>query len=399
MKKLLVIGTTFPRWKDDTIPNFVYELAKEHTKNYEVHVICPHSYKSKSYEEMDEIKVHRFKYFVPKYENLSKGISIANSIKENKLNIFLIPSYIFFGSIKILSLLFKYQFDIVHTHWLVPFAPVSSFLKKFFNYKLIITSHGGDTLGYTKGLGKKVVTNLSKYSISKANHFTVVSSEIERVAIDKYNIKPSSNMSIISMGIPYDEFSLAKPSFSKKDFSAVFIGRLSEVKGTRHLIEAITLLSKNKETLVKCKIIGDGIERKSLEKLCEKNCIEKLVSFRGSVPHSEVPKELNGTGVFVGPSITTEKGIKEGFGLVFIEAMAAGLPVIASRSGGIVDTVKDKVTGLLVEEKDYKKIAEYIIELRDNASLRDKLIKNGREIAKQYSWENIAKKYSKLYEN
>lgn len=399
MKKLLVIGTTFPRWKNDTVPNFVYELAEEHTKNYEVHVICPHSYKSKSYEEMNGIKVHRFKYFIPKYQNLSKGISIANSIKENKLNVLLIPPYILFGSIKIFSLLLKEPFNIVHNHWLIPFAPVSSFLKSFFKYKLILTAHGSDVLGYTKGLGKKIVTRLSRYSISKATHLTVVSSEIKKTAINKYNIKPISKISLLSMGIPYDKFSSVKPSFSKENFTVVFIGRLTEVKGTKYLIEAISILSKNKNTEVKCKIIGDGPERKSLEEQCKKNNIENLVTFRGFIPHSEVSKELNQTSVFVGPSITTQTGSKEGFGLVFIEAMAAGLPVIASRSGGIVDTVKDRVTGLLVEEKNSKKIAEYIIEMRDNASLRDELIKNGRELAKQYSWENIAEEYSKLYEN
>jgi glycosyltransferase involved in cell wall biosynthesis len=395
-KKILVITTTFPRYKNDAIPNFIYELSREHTKKYDVHVICPHSQDSKSFEIMDEVKVHRFKYFYPKFENLSKGISISNSIKENLLNSLLVPPFIFFGTLKILILLYKFRFKIVHNHWLIPFAPITSFFKKIFKYKLIITSHGGDILGFSKGLSEKIITILSKYSISRADHYTVVSTDMMRIAKKKFHL--NSSPQIISMGIPYKEFSSVKTSFSEEEFTTVFIGRLSEMKGTRYLIEAIAFLQKNHNQKIKCKIIGDGPDRDFLTNLCIENNIDNLVEFLGFVPHKKVPEKLSNSSVFVGPSITTSSGYKEGFGLVFVEAMAAGLPVIASRSGGITDTVKHQKTGLLVEEKDYKQIAKYIIELRDNISLRNRLIRNGKKLAKKYAWENIAEEYSKLYE-
>jgi glycosyltransferase involved in cell wall biosynthesis len=77
--------------------------------------------------------------------------------------------------------------------------------------------------------------------------------------------------------------------------------------------------------------------------------------------------------------------------------MPAELPVIASKSGGIIDTVKHKKTGLLPEEKDYKQIAEYINEIRDNESLRNELIKGGKQMAKQYSWQNIGEGFMELF--
>jgi glycosyltransferase involved in cell wall biosynthesis len=395
-EKILIITTTFPRWENDKIPNFVYELSREYTKKYDVHVLAPHSKGSKVYENMENIKVHRFRYFFPMFENLSKGISISNAIEKNKLNIFLIPLFLFSGLCKLLYLLIKYQFKIVHNHWLIPFSPFAAFFKSLFKYKLIITSHGGDILGFSKGIKGYIIKKISEYAISKSDYYTVVSKEIKNVAEENFDINFNNKLKVISMGIPYEEFKRVKPNFSKETFTAVFVGRLSEMKGTEYLIRAIGELKKQGEK-IRCKIIGDGPKREYLENLVKDLNIEDRIQFTGFIPHSELTEELNGTSVFVGPSITTSTGYKEGFGLVFVEAMAAGLPVIASRSGGITDTVKHKETGLLVEEKDYKQIAEYIKEIRDNESLRNELIKGGKQTAKQYSWQNIGERFMELF--
>ncbi len=398
MKKLLVITTTFPRWKDDKITSFIYELAKEHSNTYEVHVIAPHSNKSKTFENMDGIYVHRFQYFLHRFETLSQGISISNAIKENRFNILLIPLFIISGAVKILFLLIKCHFHIVHNHWLIPFSPITASIKDIFKYKLIITSHGGDVFGFSKGFVEQLIRKLSYYAISRCDYYTVVSSEMKRVAERDFNLRIGDRIKIISMGIPYYQFSKVKPNFESSIFTIVFVGRLSEMKGVKYLIMAIGML-KRQGIELKCKIIGDGPERKYLEALAEKQDVANLVTFIGFVAHGDVPDQLNNTSVYVGPSITTKTGYKEGFGLVFIEAMAAGLPVIASRSGGITDIVKHMETGLLVEEKDSEQIAKYILQLSKNNSLREQLIKNGKELAKNYSWQNIASQYSELYED
>src|SRR4030042_1623374 len=397
MKKLLVITTTFPRWKDDKITNFVYELAKEHANTYEVHVVAPHSDRSKTFENMDGIYVHRFRYSLHRFENLSKGISISNAIKQNRFNTLLIPLFIISGSLNILFLLIKYHFDIVHNHWLIPFSPQTASLKKIFRFKLIITSHGGDIFGFAKGIIEKLIKIISRYAISRCDYYTVVSSEIKRAAERDFDIKIGDRLKIISMGIPYYQFSRVKPNFERSLFTVVFVGRLSEMKGTRYLIEAIGIL-KRPGIELKCKIIVDGPERKDLEVLAGKKDVANLVKFIGFIAHRDLPEQLNNTSVFVGPSITTKTGYKEGFGLVFIEAMAAGLPVIASRSGGITDIVKHMETGLLVEERDSEQIAKYILELCYNGSLREPLIKKAKALAKYYSWQKIASQYSELYE-
>jgi len=394
-KKVLVLATTFPRWKNDSVPNFIYELAKEFLEHYEVHILTPHAKGSKRLEVMEGIIVHRFRYFIPKYENLSNGISISNTLKRKKLTLLLVPLFVFSGVLTFLRLNVKFKFEVVHNHWLLPFAPFVSFFKKVFNYKLILTSHGGDITAFNNSA---LLRKVFKYSVSNCNYYTVVSSDLAKIANQFIRKFDRQKLKIISMGIPYKEFSKVKTNFNEDNFTVVFVGRLSKIKGTKYLLKAISILKKSLKP-IKCLIIGDGPERESLENLARELNIEKQTTFTGFIPHTKLPKKLNGCSAFVGPSITTESGQREGFGLVFIEAMAAGIPVIASRSGGIPDIVKHMKTGLLVEEGDSNKIAEYIEKIINNNKLRGKLISEGRKLAKNYSWESIGKRYLDLYEN
>ena len=280
---------------------------------------------------------------------------------------------------------------------MIPFSPFVATLRSLFRYKLILTSHGSDVRILSKTLNSIIWKKIIEFTISNSSYYSVVSRELKETVLGNYNVGNRNKVKVISMGIPFDKLNQVTPSFSKGNFTAVFVGRLSEIKGTRFLLYAIHEL-KQKGELVKCKIIGDGNKRKELEKLSKKLNIVELVEFTGFISHNKLSRELNQCSVLVGPSITTQDGLKEGFGLVFIEAMAAGIPVIASDSGGIPDIVKHNETGLLVEEKDYKKIAEYVITIRDNKELRERLIRNGLKLSESYSWENIAKKYLKLYE-
>ena len=101
--------------------------------------------------------------------------------------------------------------------------------------------------------------------------------------------------------------------------------------------------------------------------------------------------------VFVRSSITTSKGAKEGFGLVMLEAMASGVPVVAFASGGITQLITHGVNGLLCKEKDVKTLAENISKVINDKELRDRLVQNGNKTVLEYDYKEIAKKYSEIY--
>jgi glycosyltransferase involved in cell wall biosynthesis len=113
--------------------------------------------------------------------------------------------------------------------------------------------------------------------------------------------------------------------------------------------------------------------------------VEERVKFVGYVPHRELPIYLHMSHIFVRPSLS------EGMGNSFIEAMASGLPVIATNVGGIPDFLTDRVTGLFCEVGNGKSVAEKAELLMKDKELREKIVQNAREMVKEkYDWDTIA---------
>jgi glycosyltransferase involved in cell wall biosynthesis len=133
--------------------------------------------------------------------------------------------------------------------------------------------------------------------------------------------------------------------------------------------------------------VGNGVERKRLERQAES--IEDIY-FLGS--RDDLSEVLEKSLLLVLPSR------EEGFGLVLLEAMAAGIPIVATNVGGIPEIVEDQVSGILVEKENPKELASGILAVLENGMLRQKLIRGGRKVARRYSWENMAYEVDRVYE-
>ncbi len=145
---------------------------------------------------------------------------------------------------------------------------------------------------------------------------------------------------------------------------------------------------------VKLLILGVGPLTKKLKNLVKKLNLEKKVLFLGLIPPAEVPKYLAVADVFVRASIS------EGLGNVFLEAMAAEVPIIGTPVGGIVDYLKHEKTGLFCQPRQPKDIAEKIEILIRNKELKNKLIKNAKQVVKEiYNWDIISKRMINVYKN
>ena len=198
------------------------------------------------------------------------------------------------------------------------------------------------------------------------------------------------NIEIIPNGIDLERFK-GLDRKSHDGFVVMTIARLEKVKGIEYLIGAFARLSLPRRlSLV---IIGDGSERKNLENLVKKLNLEERVEFLGEIPNERIPEYLAGADCFVLPSL------KEGFGIAVLEAMAAGVPVIASRVGGILDIIEDGKTGLLIEPGNPEEIAKAISKIYQDSVLREQLINNAIAELKRYNWKNMAERVFKIYEN
>jgi glycosyltransferase involved in cell wall biosynthesis len=232
------------------------------------------------------------------------------------------------------------------------------------------------------------VKNSSKFILKNANAIIALTDHMRK----KLNSIHSRDIYIVPNGISLEQFKEISPDLTNeaRTKKILFVGRFHPVKGVKYLIMA---MEKVHEEIPDARLIlvGDGKERDMLEKLAENHGIRESIDFIGEVPHKKIAGFMNNADVFVLPSIS------ESFGMVNLEAMACGLPIVASRVGGIPNVIKDEVHGYLVEAKKPDEIAEKLLLLLQNTQLRMKISQRNKEDVKAYAWDNIANSLEKIY--
>jgi len=159
-------------------------------------------------------------------------------------------------------------------------------------------------------------------------------------------------------GLDCKTFTPEMPVTEKDPNLVLFVGRLIPYKGCDYLIRAMQLVERDRpgSRLV---VIGDGSSRRELQELARS--LEINCTFLGELKPAEVRSWLEKARVFCAASVTLEDGQSEAFGVVFLEAQAMGVPVVSFRHGGIPETMREGVTGLLVEERDVQGLAEQML--------------------------------------
>jgi len=198
-------------------------------------------------------------------------------------------------------------------------------------------------------------------------------------------------VTVIANGVDFARFERAAPGEHRQglgwDDCFVFISvcRLLEKKGIDHALRAFARLARQRVE-VRYLIVGEGEYEPRLRRIAAEEGIMDRVAFVGRVDEGELPAIYKAGDVFVMPNRRLPNGDTEGFGLVFLEANAAGLPVIAGRDGGSVDAVRDEYNGLLVDGASIDAIEAAMARLLDNAVLRRKLAENGLRHARENDW-------------
>src|SRR3989344_8448289 len=397
-EKILVISTTFPRWKNDKEATFVKDLCIELLKDFEVHVLVPHYNGLKLEEKIDNLYMHRFVYFYPKkYQKLAYGGIIPN-LKNNSFLILQAPFLFISELINTIKIIKKEEIKIIHAHWFFPHGLVSAICNKYFKIKSMTTIHAGGIIALNRiPIIKKYITNF----IIKNNDIIIsVSNFGKNLAIEMASEKlkniTNKKIKIIPMGIYTKDFKksidknqLKNVNKIKQKNAILFIGRLAEKKGVKYLIKALTYL-KNLDYILL--IIGDGPLKKELEYLVNKYNLKNNVKFLGYLTGKEKTNCFLLSDLMVVPSVIAKGGDNEGLPVTIMEGMASGLAVITTDVGGINDIIKDKKNGILIQEKNSKQIAEKIIYLINNKKLKEKISKNALLTSKEYDWKIIGKK-------
>ena len=237
---------------------------------------------------------------------------------------------------------------------------------------LITTFHGFDaTLSTAALLSSPAWMNypLFRHRLAKRGDlFLCVSSFIrDRVVAMGF---PAERTHVHYTGVDCQAIQLRDPS--EETATILHVARLVDMKGTSYLIRAFAALPYEHKD-VQLIIIGDGPLKRPLRTLARLLAVEGRVQFLGALPHTQVLAWMRKAAMLVLPSVQTTTGRVEGLGMVLLEAAATGVPVIASRVGGIPEGVVDGLTGLLVPERDTDALSRCMVELLREPAARARM--------------------------
>jgi len=390
--RILHVVTAFPRTPDDVIVPWLVELLRRlQAAGHEVEVFTS-SYRGAPDQVFAGIPVHRFRYFPRRWENLTHEEAAPDRMKRSLLYRLMPACFVLAGMVAIWHLCRRTRYDVIHVHWPLPLALFGWAAQRARPARLVTTFYGVE-LRWVKG----ALPFLKGFLAWAARRSDRV------VAISHYTA--GELRELVDVPIEVIPYTTSLPEVAPVPVSAtqdgtgpvLFVGRLVERKGVAHLIEAIARLGPAAGA-PRLEIVGEGPERPGLEALAQRLGVANRVVFRGKIPADELQASYARAAVCVLPSVLDARGDTEGLGVVLLEAMNHGTPVIASRVGGIPDIVEDGVSGLLVPPGDADALAAAIRRVRDDPALARRLGEAGRRrLREQFSWPAIVQRWLDVY--
>lgn len=388
--KIGVITSAYPDYEDDPHGIFVHRLMKEIAKKgHEVHVLAPYTGGETEYT-LEGVHVERFHYFYPRrFEKLSGRAGMIDNVKEGFLVKIQVLTFLFFNLIH--SILKLRKMDVVHVQWPIPNGLGAIFLKKIYGIPYINTIHGEEV-----HLSKRYHLLFALRWLVNNSSKTITNSTATRKFCLEAGLD-GDKIEVIPFGVDTDFF---RPLDVYKDetiFQILSVGYLIERKGFEYLIRAMPLvLEKHKQA--RLKIVGSGPLESKLKELIYELDLGDEVEILKNVSDEELLMMYNSSDLFVLPSIVDSQGNTEGLGVVLLEAMACGLPVIGSDVGGIYDIIQNDLNGLLVGEKEINEISDAIIKFIIDREVRKKFSYAAyHQIKEKFTWNIISERYIFIY--
>jgi len=284
----------------------------------------------------------------------------------------------------------KERYNIVHTY-LFGFHYLAAIPAKIAGVPVVISSRR--ELATWKKWQHHLLENLGNIFTDK---MVACSNAVREFSLDTENLTSDKIVTIYN-GIDLKQFYphqkniriLEELGLDEKDKIVGMVANFSSVKDHKTLFKAIAEVKKTFPQ-VKCLLIGDGPLREELKVKSEELKVKSNIIFLGR--RDDIPELLSIMDVFILTSLS------EGFPNVVLEAMACGLPVVATNTGGIPEAVIDEKSGVLVKPRDYQAIADTVVRLLENCGITKDMGKRGREIAEnKFKFERMLAEYENLY--
>ncbi|MEM6256033.1 MAG: glycosyltransferase [Cyanobacteria bacterium P01_D01_bin.156] len=299
-----------------------------------------------------------------------------------------------------LSAIREYGPDLVHAHFASDGGLVLPLCKRL-HIPLIVTCHGYDATWHTPpwtavrtrgDFFRALLLRRRDQALHQAHRIVAVSQFIH----DQLLLRGASAERIVVHYIGVDRQRFSSIPMERQSV-VLFVGRLVEKKGVKYLIQAMAYVQCQLPG-VRLVIIGDGPLRSQLQTLAHQLSIS--VQFLGQQSPEQVRHWMNRAQVFCGPSIIARSGDAEGFGMVFAEAQAMGLPVVSFATGGIPEAVIHGETGLLAPEKDVNQLAKNLLRLLEDTELRQQFALAGQaHVAANFDLRKNTQQLEAIYDD
>lgn len=353
------------------------DLAEELAKENEVTVLTTGFHNLPRKETRNGVNIYR----VPVFGRMDLPTATTRSL------VTFFPSALIFG----LFLLPKLKPNVINAHFVVPSGLPAAILSKLFGIPFVLTLIGGDIFDPSKGISphkhavlRWVIRNVMKC----ANRITAISHDTKERAIRYY--KAPEGIEVIPLGLvsPGKQEYCGSEKLPKKTIDLVTVGRLVSRKGYFDLLRAFAEIENKNTTL---NIIGDGPLLPELNVEIKKLSISERVKMLGRVSDDDKYKTLCQSDIYVSTSH------HEGFGICFLEAMYAGLPIVSTNIGGQTDFLMPGVNAILVGVRDLEKIKSAINLLIKDEQMRKRMGEKNKKDVENFLIENTTKRYQLIF--
>jgi glycosyltransferase involved in cell wall biosynthesis len=352
------------------VENYAYYLSQELVKmGHQIHVICANEPPLRKEEIIKGIKIKRLPYLF-KVANTN----ITPTLPFNMLS---------------------EDCDIIHTYLPTPWSADWSFILSTFNNKPLIVSYCNDIVGFgmTDHVAKLYNATILQLLLINAKKIIIIQEDY--VNFSHYLKKFQNKIEVIPCGVDTERF---KPSGSSGNKNRLFfLGILDEFhryKGLDYLLYCLTKVIKEIPT-VKLIVGGKGSLLSYYEAMANSFGLRDHVDFRGFIPDEELPDYYNRCDAFILPSISPAQ---EGFGIVALEALACGKPVITTEIVGIARDLEKTQAGIVIPPKDSNALAKAIIKILRGGSSPEMGIKGRKLVEEKFTWKRVAKMTEKIYQ-
>jgi len=345
--RVLHLTSSFPRSAGDHVAPFLLDLARaQQSAGLEVAVLAPHDAGARRTEDLDGVGVHRFRYATDRWERLSYRSGLLGRSR-TPAGLALVPVFFAGFTVSTLRLARRFRPDVLHAHWWLPAGLCALLASRMLGLPLVVTLHGTDV----HLLRSRVLRRVGLAVLRRAALVAVVSEDLHRLAVESLGLPPEQ---VVVLRMPVTRVADPAPPPSGDPVRLVAAGRLSVEKGFDVLLEAVGLAVQDGLD-VHLDLVGSGPEHGRLTDLAAG--LDGRVRMIPAQPRDALWERMDAAQVLVVPSR------REGLGLVALEAIARGRPVIASRAGGLPEAVCDGVDGVLVEPEDPRALADALHKL------------------------------------